>query len=932
MRAALLRGGDARRVKLHVVALLLLLLVAFGLRLFRLDAQSLWWDEGISLHLATSSLPEIVADRINNIHPPLYFFLLKGWIALVGVTPFAARYLSLLASWLQVAAVYALLRRWFGLRVAMTGALLAAISVVSVIYAQEVRVYALLPLVYLGLLGLTQALLHATTPPPSRRWIALGVVAWIGLHLHYIVAFAVAYVALWALLVFLRQRRWRELGQLTATYALVGLASLPWFVAVVANWTAVQAEANAGTFVTDPAPLRFLLAQVWVFHLTGLPGALSRPLVVWLAGGTAVLLSLLFLWRLAQRRARRASVGLLAHWLLPLASALIVWSVRSFSHPRYVAAYVVGLLLLVAFLAAAADHRIAIGRTWRRTVRQGLAVLLLLGVGASSLLGLGLYFFDSAVAKDDIRGVARYLQAEATAADVVFVPDTDWSLPFEYEGVAPVVMPGVDVRVAMWPALAEATADRRRAFLLDYARGTRDWQRVVPFALEGAGQLVAEEAFDGVTLRTYVLDTAVAPPQLAPQNGRIGPLQLVGVWLEQDAAADSAVTLALRWRLVETTAVRLQSGLRLLDAAGHAVATADDALLDENGRPTEQWRPGQVVTTYHVLPVQPGTPPLRYRAMLSLYAPEAEGVSVLDVLDAQGAPQGQRLALGDVALAPAREPGSNPYGLETLPRLPQPVVLAPGLRLLAATPPAARVAPGQPLPVALLWQATQEGLPDWRPALRLVQDGVDIAAAPPALLGGRYPTSGWRSGEIVREQRQVTVPTDATGTAVLTLELEGNEFVLGEVAIEATERRFAPPAVETPLDVTFGDVARLVGYDLPADVVTAADTVPVTLYWQALSGDVATDYTVFAHLLDSDGRLIGQHDAPPANGKRPTRGWTAGEYIIDPHEMVFRESDYAGSAQIEVGLYDPETGERLVTAAGDDRVLLPVTITVRPQP
>ena len=61
------------------------LLAAFALRIFRLDWQSLWWDEGISLHLAASSLAEIVRDRAANIHPPLYYFVLKAWVAVVGL-------------------------------------------------------------------------------------------------------------------------------------------------------------------------------------------------------------------------------------------------------------------------------------------------------------------------------------------------------------------------------------------------------------------------------------------------------------------------------------------------------------------------------------------------------------------------------------------------------------------------------------------------------------------------------------------------------------------------------------------------------------------------------------------------------------------------------------------------------------------------------
>ena len=128
--------------------LIALLLAAFFLRIFRLDVQSLWWDEGISLHLATSDLAEIIANRAANTHPPLYFIALKGWVALVGTTPFAARYSSVLASLLQGAAVYAATRYWFKRpSIVWTATILIIISPLSVIYGQETRVYAFLPLV-----------------------------------------------------------------------------------------------------------------------------------------------------------------------------------------------------------------------------------------------------------------------------------------------------------------------------------------------------------------------------------------------------------------------------------------------------------------------------------------------------------------------------------------------------------------------------------------------------------------------------------------------------------------------------------------------------------------------------------------------------------------------------------------------------------------
>jgi hypothetical protein len=88
------------------------------------------------------------------------------------------------------------------------------------------------------------------------------------------------------------------------------------------------------------------------------------------------------------------------------------------------------------------------------------------------------------------------------------------------------------------------------------------------------------------------------------------------------------------------------------------------------------------------------------------------------------------------------------------------------------------------------------------------------------------------------------------------------------------------------------------------------------------------DYVVFSHLLAEDGHLIAQHDSPPANGSQPTTGWLAGEYITDVHEMSFNETGYHGQARIEVGLYDPVTGDRLLLSDGSDHLIFPVTVTI----
>ncbi|MFZ0548329.1 MAG: hypothetical protein WAM60_22975, partial [Candidatus Promineifilaceae bacterium] len=77
-----------------LLAAIVILLLAAGLRFYRLDAQSFWNDEGNSARLSERSVPLIIDGTASDIHPPLYYLLLRGWRELVGETEFGLRSLS----------------------------------------------------------------------------------------------------------------------------------------------------------------------------------------------------------------------------------------------------------------------------------------------------------------------------------------------------------------------------------------------------------------------------------------------------------------------------------------------------------------------------------------------------------------------------------------------------------------------------------------------------------------------------------------------------------------------------------------------------------------------------------------------------------------------------------------------------------------------
>ncbi len=915
-----IRQSNSRNLPFGVVVVLLL--AAFFMRVFLLDAQSLWWDEGISLHLATVSWGEIVANRAANIHPPLYFFLLKLWVGLAGISPFSARYLSVLASFLQVPLIFKLVKHWWGQGAALLAVWLMVFFPPSVIYGQETRVYAILPLVYLVLLfyadiGRSQSI--------SRRyWLGLGVAEWIGLHLHYLTLFLVLYVGGWIFVYLYRRRDWAGMRQWVWVQTGVGLASLPWALTVVYHWVFAEEAVNVGRFLAEPVAFSFLLSQVWLFHLTGLAGTLGRPFGRMLAVLVLGVVSLLLVERLARRVTRGKTLSMAAHWLIPLSSALVVWAIRPFSHPRYISIFVPGFILLLIWLVWPHSKNTYTFK-WSPRLLAVVPVLVIF-VWADML-----YFFDPSVAKDDLRGVAGYLESVTGPDDLIFVPDTNWVLDFEYHGQGQLVMPFLN-KAGLWERMANVTADSDRAYALRYETTLFDWQNQVPFMLEQAGSLVRVQEFEDLAVAEYALHRPIEKPVMSPVFGRFGGVELHGVWLEQDAPADTAVTLALQWQLVAPVSDNLNISVRLLDIDGWPLATKDDMLLDYEGRPTAYWATGQTVTTYHILPLLPGTPPLSYQLAITVYVPDGESIRVIDGIDLAGQVVGPQMVLGNVVLKRPFGITSSPYPItDPFPPLPVPVPVADGLLLLAAAPNRQTVGEGDTLFVGLRWQATRSNLPNLQPALGLKTDRGIIAVADgmPAL--GRYPTNFWQVDEIVVEHRSLVIPPQAEGTAELVVMLADTIIPLGKtVEITAESRTFSPPVILNPLNVQFGDVMRLIGYELPGTTIKAGEPVEVTLYWEALTTGTAVDYTVFTHLLAEDGRLIGQHDSPPLNGTRPTRSLVAGEYLTDPHLVTFKESNYTGIARIGVGLYDPTSGERLLTEDGLDVFLLPIQLTVQP--
>lgn len=157
------RGRRLRSLVLPA-AVVAVLCIAVALRFATTSA--LWLDEALSVNIARLPVSELFEALRHDGHPPFYYLLLHGWMALLGTGDVAVRTLSGIFSTAAIGVIWVIGKRLGGRRVAWTAALLLATSPFGLRYATETRMYALV--VLLTLLG-TLAVLVSLDRPSAWR-------------------------------------------------------------------------------------------------------------------------------------------------------------------------------------------------------------------------------------------------------------------------------------------------------------------------------------------------------------------------------------------------------------------------------------------------------------------------------------------------------------------------------------------------------------------------------------------------------------------------------------------------------------------------------------------------------------------------------------------------------------------------------------------
>jgi hypothetical protein len=772
----------------------LAVLLALALRLYRLADQSIWWDEGWTVWLGRRDWAWIALRTAADEHPPLHYWLVRGWDMLAGELAFAVRFSSVLAGTLAVALVYRLGQLVASKQVGVLAAVFLAVARFHVWWSQDIKMYALAVALAIVSLYLVLRILRG-----GSRWLWLAYVAVTAaaIYTHYLALLIVLsenLLVLIVLLVPIQKLAGRDpmpgnmggVGAASAGFADRLLLPLPpaplparargekrrlllgWVAAQLAllalglPWVYLTSQRTI-TWVAPP-PLSFaLFLRLYATVLSlGLTTHVERYTLPVLGFLLVAAVGLLPLWR-GRREQREGSLLL---WLCLAVPPLLIYLLSLFKVTSFYAAKIEArylLILLPAFLIVLAWGLDVLHRRW--PLLATIALLFVLG----GLLAPLPDYYAGRHRRDDYQSLVGIVQAYAQPGDAVLLhTDESWPI-FAYHERRELPWYGVPYRANLDPGAVDALLSPIAA------RHPAVWLVVIPDALARDPQGLVEKwlaaryrreaniIFDDKRLALY----SRAPRSLhavPPQNLAIihplaialpGDLTLLGFDLPlREFWTGETARLALYWQ-GQAAAEEPRLAIALLDAQGQPVRQVRPPL--KPGYPRGEWRPEEVVRGEYAVPVPSTVPGGRYSLALRLNDEDPWlRLAPVSVMQRQGEPLPSSIA------HPRRDNLAN-----------QVLLLGYDLRRPTAggRPPAGLlliIRPGEALEVTLYWQAQEPLERSYKVFVHLLGEVYNPATGN-RLWGqqdnipgqGAYPTTGWAVGEVVADRYTVTLQADA---------------------------------------------------------------------------------------------------------------------------------------------------------------------------
>lgn len=333
-----------------VIVPVFLILLYIGLCALNINSST-WFDESYSAYLIRGNFFDIWSMTSIDVHPPLFYFLLKLWSFIAGTSLVALRSMSVFFGIVSIVLLFRLLCRHFNLTAAIIGSFFFTLSPMFIRYGQEMRMYTVVIALVIAATDVMLCALDTKDPKKSRHlWFLYAVLIALGMWTHYFTALAwIAHLAyiLYRQGVFTKdglKRLWQDKPRrnlMLQTYGLAVACYIPWIPFFLKQSASVQ-----GGFWIGPVNLEALAN----FFSESLLYVAPRELKDWLLPLTITLLVLIIFLSLQvfhriDQQHRKKLLAVLALIFIPPIT-LIILSLPPLS-PVYMTRYMIFSLALI---------------------------------------------------------------------------------------------------------------------------------------------------------------------------------------------------------------------------------------------------------------------------------------------------------------------------------------------------------------------------------------------------------------------------------------------------------------------------------------------------------------------------------------------------------------------------------------------------------
>jgi uncharacterized membrane protein len=477
----------------------LCVLIAVGgfLRLYALDFQSLWYDEGLQYYVVTQNSIGALFQQTRSFHPPLSF-IINHLFLLLGDSDFLFRLPSALFGIASLPVLYVLGRELTSKQVAVFAVFVLALSPFHIWYSQEGRMYS--QLVFVSTLS-SVLLLQALRRGETRWWVYYVLVSAAGMYTHVFMGLALAAQFLW---VALNYRR--HLLPIMVSGFVVALLFLPWtlflpwvkgFAHNVSadgltlglapvgrghfSWPVVPYTlfVYAAGFSLGPSVTELHADKSLQFILSFLPSIMIVMFVFVLLLGIGI-------WAIHKCFGARAAMFCLLGFFIPfVGTALYSLAPYAAFNVRYTVTAFPYFCLLVGTAVASLDRV--------NKIFSALAVVALIGISAASLYN---HFTNPRYAKEDVRSAVAFWQQARDNEPLLAI---DWIYPAQRYVGAPeakrlFLVGGEDIVPRIEQVLLSQNTSSAYVVLI------RDWDKSRETTIRNAFISTQERAYPGVKI------------------------------------------------------------------------------------------------------------------------------------------------------------------------------------------------------------------------------------------------------------------------------------------------------------------------------------------------------------------------------------------------------------------------------------------------